>query len=584
MPRNRRKSWARRVGPAVFILGLIAAVAAAGEDRFTFAVLGDRTGGARAGVYESVVAEVSFFDPDFIITVGDHIEGYAFDKQETEQQWDEFKEIMESSGIKYYLTPGNHDIWDDQSEEIYRDRVGDLNKAFKVDNTRFIIFDVSRNSGIDDFTEEQVKWLTKELEKSEDAAHTLVFLHKPFWCEDFSFGRESRLHALFLEHGVTAVFSGHYHRYFYTERDGIRYYCVGSSGGSMWSSEREGSFYCYLLCQVAGDSLRVELMEPDSFRPVDSVTMEGVMDLTSFKNESVELSEIRVEGTSLTGTARVSITVTNSSEKTLGDTARWDLREGWTVEPETDYIEVPPGEVGQLTAIVSADGLVFPVPRLRISLPYRDEEPFEIVEYLNVRRTEQATRVGEAPAIDGLIEDGVWRSATPETEYFGWRGGETEGDPTSLWVGYDSENLYLAARCSDAEPESIRAVVKERDGFAGHDDHVGILVQPDRGAEVFYQILVNSNGAVFDRKIEINPYGSYVMLPGWDGSVEAAARVTEDGWTVEFAVPLADLGQAGPGSEWGFNFQRYHVREETVSNFQAPLSFSSSTMGILQFE
>lgn len=583
MPPVGLRTWAGRVCLAVLVLGLLAAGAPAGEARFTFAVLGDRTGGARAGVYESVVAEIAFFDPDFIITVGDQIQGYTFDKQEIERQWDEFEEIMEPSGIKYYLTPGNHDIWDDQSEKIYKDRVGDLNRAFKVENTRFIILDVSRNYGTDDFTEEQVKWLTKELEKSEDAAHAFVFLHKPFWCEDFSFGRESLLHEMFLEHGVTAVFSGHYHRYFYTERDGIQYYGVGSSGGSMWSSEREGSFYCYMLCQVVGDSLRIELMEPDSFRPVDSVTMEGIMDLTRFKKESVKLSEIRVDGTSLAGTARVSITITNTGETTLRDTARWDLRPGWTVEPERDYIEVPPGEVGQLTAIVSADGLLFPVPSLRINVPYRDEEPFEIVKYLNVRRTGRAAWLAAAPSIDGLIDDEAWTGVIPETQYFGWRGGETEGDPTSVWVGCDDQNLYLAVKCEDAEPEHIRAIVRDRDGFVGNDDHVGILVQPDRQAEVFYQILVNPNGAVFDREIEINPYGSYVMHPRWNGSVEAAARVSEDGWTVELMIPLADLGQAGRGSEWGFNFQRSHVRQEAVSSFQVPLRFSSSTMGILQF-
>jgi hypothetical protein len=312
--------------------------------------------------------------------------------------------------------------------------------------------------------------------------------------------------------------------------------------------------------------------------------MEGVIDLTTFKRESVDLSEIRVDGTSLAGTAKVTVTISNTGEQTLRDTARWDLREGWTVEPERDYIEVPPGEIGQLTAIVSADGLVFPVPSLRISLPYRDEEPFEIVEYLNVRRTVQAPRLAAAPAVDGVLGEDALRSAPPLTEYFGWRGGESTGDPTSVWVGYDSANLYLAVECADAEPESISAITTERDGAVGHDDHVGILVQPDRNADVFYQILVNPKGTVFDREILINPYGSYVMNPGWNASVEAAARVSRNGWTAELAIPLAELGPATAGSEWGFNFQRSHARQHTVSNFQAPVAYSSSTMGILEFE
>lgn len=579
-----RNSRVRPVFPVLLSLVFLSAGALAGEARFTFAVLGDRTGSQVPGVFERVVGEVAFLDPDFIITVGDHIEGYTFDRDEVEWQWDEFEKIMDAAGIKYYVTPGNHDIWDEQSEEIYRDRFGDLNRSFKVENVRFLILDVSRHYGFGDFSEEQIKWLTKELEKSKDADHIFVFLHKPFWCEDFSFGRESPLHETFVEHGVTAVFSGHYHRYLYTERDGVEYYGVGSSGGGMWSSEREGAFYCYMLGQVVGDSLRIELVEPGFFRPVDSVTMESVIDLTRFKKESIELSEIRVEGNSLTGTAKVSVAIVNTSERTLRDTARWELQEGWTVEPQRDYIEVPPEEVGQLTAYVSTDGLLFPVPSLRIRLPYRDQEPFDIEAYLNIRRVERATRLVGVPIIDGVLDDDVWGAVDPETEYFGWRGGESTGDPTSLWLGFDSLNLYVAVECIDAEPDSIRATVDERDGFAGHDDHIGLLLQPDRQAEVFYQIIVNPNGAIYDREIEISPYGSYVMHPGWNSSAKGAARIFQSGWTAELMIPLADLRWRGADSEWGFNFQRHHVHQQTVSNFQAPLTFSSYNMGILQFK
>ncbi len=568
---------------AAFALGLLAAGAAAGEARFTFAVLGDRTGGAQPGVFESVVDEVAFLDPDFIITVGDHIEGYTLDAEEIERQWDEFLEIMDSAGIRYYLTPGNHDIWDGLSEKIYRDRFGDLDRAFKIENTRFIIFDVSRDYGVEDISEDRLKWLAEELEESEGAAHTIVFLHRPLWCEDFSFGRDGPLHELFREHGVTAVFSGHYHRYFYTERDGIRYYCVGSSGGSMWSSEREGAFYCYMLAQVIGDSLRVELMEPGSFRPVDSVTMQGVIDLTKFKKESVLLSEIRVYGTTLAGAAMESVAVVNAGGRTLRDTVRWDVRGTWSVEPERDYIEVPPGEVGRLTALVSTDGLLFPVPSLTICLHYRDEEPVEIVRRLNVRRMLEAVRIDAPPVIDGRLDDEGWLHLTPETGFFGPRGGRSAGDPTSLRVGYDGLNVYVGVECADADPRGMRTTVEERDGFVLYDDHVSVLLQPDREVEVFYQIVVNPNGAVFDRKIVVNPYGSYEMKPGWDASVRAEAQVGGDGWTAEFLIPLAEVGSAGPGSEWGFNFQRRHVRRHTMSDFQPPLGFSASTVGVLEF-
>jgi hypothetical protein len=71
----------------------LAALAVAGPVRF--AVIGDRTGGHQDGIHEKIVAEVAAAKPEFVITVGDHIEGYQqSDTLKLEQEWQEYKAIV----------------------------------------------------------------------------------------------------------------------------------------------------------------------------------------------------------------------------------------------------------------------------------------------------------------------------------------------------------------------------------------------------------------------------------------------------------------------------------------------------------
>src|ERR1041384_2944461 len=84
-----------------------------------FAILGDRTGEVQAGVFEQVWKEIDAQHPDFVIGVGDMIQGLHDNTAETE--WREVKQIMQPyKKYALYLAPGNHDVWSAASEELFR--------------------------------------------------------------------------------------------------------------------------------------------------------------------------------------------------------------------------------------------------------------------------------------------------------------------------------------------------------------------------------------------------------------------------------------------------------------------------------
>src|SRR6266481_4561691 len=79
MTSTLRRSLAKSVagGLAILVLGGIVAVRAVTEPKndFRFSILGDRTGGPTPEIYGRVWREVDLLHPDFVINVGDTIQG-----------------------------------------------------------------------------------------------------------------------------------------------------------------------------------------------------------------------------------------------------------------------------------------------------------------------------------------------------------------------------------------------------------------------------------------------------------------------------------------------------------------------------
>jgi hypothetical protein len=165
----------------------------------------------------------------------------------------------------------------------------------------------------------------------------------------------------------------------------------------------------------------------------------------------------------------------------------------------------------------------------------------------------RAAYVDVGPEIDGILDDPVWQQATP-------LGSLTQVEPvegaemsraTEIRIVTDDDNLYLAIRCWDDDPEGIIARNMLRDGDVLSEDRVGIVIDTfnDRRNGYFFQ--TNPLGARVDGLIE-----DARLLRNWDGIWNVRARIDEQGWTAEFVIPFKTLGFREGQNTWGFNFLR----------------------------
>ncbi|MEL7500410.1 MAG: LamG-like jellyroll fold domain-containing protein [Planctomycetota bacterium] len=225
------------------------------EDCFHFIIYGDRTGGVPEGiqVLKQAVNDTNLLDPDLVMTVGDLIQGY----NETPQWMDqmkEYKQVMGNLEMNWFPVAGNHDVYwrgkgkapQGQHDSNYETHFGPLWYSFRHKNTGFIVLysdegdpktnQKSFNRGnLQNMSTEQLEFLDKALAEYKDADHVMVFLHHPRWIGGGYEGCNwDDVHQRLKDAGnVSAVFAGHIHRMRYSPKDGIQYYALATTGGSL---------------------------------------------------------------------------------------------------------------------------------------------------------------------------------------------------------------------------------------------------------------------------------------------------------------------------------------------------------------
>jgi hypothetical protein len=240
---------------------------------FQFVVVGDRTGGANVeGTFGLAVDQIRLLQPEFVINVGDLIEGYSDDPVELNAEWDEVDAMLAKIGVPFFRTPGNHDIANPVAQEVWRERFGATHYSFVYGDTLFIVLDSEnppREAPADikekldlynrlqtedpqaasamlqefmsdesvvaglamkvEFDDEQSAFIEKALADNPDVRWTFLFLHEPAW-ENPSDSFKA-IQDMLKDRDHTFI-AGHLHYYDYDEIDGHEHITMGPAGAS----------------------------------------------------------------------------------------------------------------------------------------------------------------------------------------------------------------------------------------------------------------------------------------------------------------------------------------------------------------
>lgn len=173
----------------------------------------------------------------------------------------------------------------------------------------------------------------------------------------------------------------------------------------------------------------------------------------------------------------------------------------------------------------------------------------------------QAEPTSRPPIIDGRLDDAAWQAAPAASDFRQKEPseGQAASEATTVWILYDRSRLYIGVHLQDSQPDQIRASELRRDNDLRSDDSFSVLLDTFHDHRNAFLFRVNPHGTRFDAIIRNE---SPRLDADWDEDWLAAATMTDDGWTVEIAIPFKILRFSSAQEQiWGLNFERLIKRK-----------------------
>ena len=179
--------------------------------------------------------------------------------------------------------------------------------------------------------------------------------------------------------------------------------------------------------------------------------------------------------------------------------------------------------------------------------------------------------------IDGRLDEEIYASIPPIGGFVQQLPveGVPATEPTDLWVFFDDDNLYIAARCHDSQADRITANELRRDnnGIWQYNDNFTVAIDTfhDRRNGFFFQ--TNPIGAVRDQAVNDGSNN-----PNWNTVWDVKGSRFDGGYMLEMIIPFKSLRYRSAGPQtWGINIRRIVRSKNEVSNLtRIPAEYSTN--------
>lgn len=514
---------------------------------FQFAIVADRTGGMRPGVFAEAVKKINLLQPEFVMSVGDLIDGYTQDSSVVARQWQEFEDIIAGLNAPFFYVPGNHDISNAMMADAWKQRLGRTYYYFLYKNVLFLCLN-TEDPPATHISDAQVAYFREVLAQHPDVQWTLVFMHKPLWSYENQAGYEKI--AALLQNRPHTVFSGHLHNYLKSKKPGAWHYHLGTTGGvSALRGERYGEFDHIVWVTMTAGGPQVANLALSGILPDDVVSdatypLVDVLRRGAWWRVSPAVAPQR-RVTSLT----TRLIFENPNDLPLRVTGTLTAKEELLFSPQVvDTVIAARSKLTLPVALTSQAGLdlgsITQLP-LELTGAYRSDsgEPLALrsrkrllLEWRHVCRRMSGKAVIDADFAEwenSRFLDCRW----PQQIQEGWNWEGPDDASFRFATGWDDDNLYLALESFDdrviAPDDRILAI---QDKFIVHLAAALRAGSPDAAP-------TPAEGTKTSWRLEIAPGGAAFA----DGSrlpegAAAACRQTATGLRAEIEVPLTAFG------------------------------------------
>ncbi len=270
---------------------------------FSFAIISDLYSAEREGVFEVAVAQINLLTPDFILSIGDLIDGGTEDVDELKRQFDHFDQRVAKANAPFFHVGGNHDLTNPVMRKFWMERYGRRYYHFIYNNVLFLMMDSedyeegrmqeiyqARAKAIEildgdhpelypetdyfkmperktgEMGSEQSAYFKKVISDHPEVQWTFALMHKPVWQKEGK-GSLADVEGALAGRNFTVI-NGHLHSYSHRVKNDHDYMILGTTSGGQ-NPEDDNAFDHITLVHFAKG-------EP----AIATLRMDGILDKT----------------------------------------------------------------------------------------------------------------------------------------------------------------------------------------------------------------------------------------------------------------------------------------------------------------
>lgn len=509
---------------------------------FRFAIVSDRNGGMRKGVFAHAVKELNLLQPEFVISVGDLIDGYTEEPKIWNAEWNEFDSLVNQLQMPFYYVAGNHDVSNPLLTEAWQKRHGRDYYYFVYKNVLFLALNTDDiiNGGI---SEKQADYFKKVLATHSNVEWTLVFMHRPLWSYPDEEGYQKIEKALGKRNYT--LFSAHNHNYQYQEKNGMEHFVLATTGGgSMMRGPQVGEFDHLTWVTMKKDGPTVALLNMDGIYDKNLVPPGDYADIEILRRGDWLDVQPVVNETDSFQTLTINLHFKNDMKRPMTVSGKLPPVDGLSFEPDSVKTKVAPGQEQTLQVIAkSISGKPLRISNINnhpidfelnggFERAHRSDISLSTSKRLMLDWKHPLDYPKSAITIDGKTND--WDNENfidvENPQYFdeGWDWSGPDDGRFSFATLADKERLYLLVNFKDDN------VISNTKDINALQDKFYVQISPDIAAKEDYYKLEFAAGDKPDMPL-MNQAATKL-----DG-LKAAITKSSGGEVLEFSVPLKSI-------------------------------------------
>ena len=311
--------------------------------KLQFAIISDIWGGNRPGIFEDAIDKLQLLQPQFVISVGDLIDGKTHDSAVIDEQWREFNQKVNSLSMPFFYVPGNHDIGNADMEKEWKKRFGKTYYHFVYKNALFLSIN-TQDEGVSGIKDAQIKYFQKVIADNPHVRWTFLFMHRPVWQGENQKEEGYEKIEEALKGRNYTLFSGHHHTYLNVVKNGNKHFVLGTTGGGIeLRGEKFGEYdHVTLVTLVADSSPRIVNLKLNGIIKEDVVNEKTFPVTQTLINESWISTPTYVSPHQFEKSVSPEINFYNPTQYPLMISGNLQKMKDYTIAPEIINIILPP--------------------------------------------------------------------------------------------------------------------------------------------------------------------------------------------------------------------------------------------------